>query len=204
MDNSHTLPEDAKDNKLGLFNLEDIHYMEAIGIAEAKTYMFELGKDVKIDMFLLKDLHRKAFGRIYHWAGKIRTTITNIGVKPFEIQQRLKIFLDNLDYRLQFINPENIDEVVELLAEVHHMIVYIHPFVNGNGRIARLFTNLISLKLSFPPFEIYVRDVNKSRRSYIDAIRKSDKGDYTDLRKLVKDALLYSIKQYEDMTLISL
>lgn len=199
MENSHTLPNDAQDNKLNLTNIEDIHHIEAIGIAEAKAYMFGLNANVKIDINLLKDLHKKAFDRLYYWAGKIRTTETNIGVASYQIQERLKLFLDNLDYRLKFINIDDIEQVIGLLAEVHHAIVYIHPFVNGNGRIARLFTNLISLKLSYPPFEIYVRDLSEARKKYIEAIKKADNGDYTQLKNLIKKSLEYSIKQYESI-----
>jgi len=176
--------------------------MEAVGIAEAKAYSFKLDQNVKIDLNLLKDLHRIAFGNLYHWAGKIRKTQTNIGVPPYQILERLKVFLDNLDYRLQFINLADEEEVISLLTEVHHTIVYIHPFVNGNGRIARLFTNLISLKLMHPPFEIYVRDnvsKSKTRENYIKAIKKADEGDYAELKELVRNAIRYSIEQYEKM-----
>ncbi|MFW5799699.1 MAG: Fic/DOC family protein [Spirochaetota bacterium] len=199
---SHTLPSDVENNKLDLTDIDAINYMEAVGIAEAKAYSFKLDQNVKIDVNLLKDLHRIAFGKLYHWAGKIRKTQTNIGVPPYQILERLKVFLDNLDYRLHFINPADEEEVISLLTEVHHIIVYIHPFVNGNGRIARLFTNLISLKLMHPPFEIYVRDnvsKSKTRENYIKAIKKADEGDYAELKELVRNAIRYSIEQYEKM-----
>jgi len=198
-DNPHTLPSDVEENKLGLTNIDDINYMEAIGIAEAKAYSFNLPSDVKIDINLLRNLHKIAFGRLYHWAGKFRTTITNIGIPPFQIQERLKVYLDNLDYRLKLIDTENEDEVVSLLAEVHYTIVFIHPFQNGNGRIARLFTNLISLKLMYPPFEIYVRENSDDRKTYIDAIRKADEGNFSALKELVKNAIHFSIRQFKKM-----
>ncbi len=199
MDDSHTIPEDAQDNKLGLFNMEDINYVEAMGITRAKAYVIKIYDDVEINIDLIKDLHKKAFGQLYDWAGKIRTTITNIGVPPFQILQQLKIFLDNLKYRLQYIDIEDNEEVIQLLAEVHHTIVKIHPFVNGNGRLARLFTNLIALKLMRPPFEIYVRNKSEDRKNYINAIKEADKGDYTKLKELVKLAIEYSIERFEIM-----
>lgn len=198
-ESNHTLPSDAEDNKLGLTNIDEINYIEAIGIAEAKAYTFSHYNELKIDLNLLKNLHEKAFGRLYDWAGKIRTIQTNIGVPSYQILERLKLFLDNLAYRLNFVDHDDEDEVISLLSEVHHTLVYIHPFVNGNGRIARLFTNLIALKLMYPPFEIYVRDTSEDRINYINAIKKADTGDYSDLKKLVRNAVHYSIQQYEKM-----
>lgn len=188
-----------ENNKLGLTKIEDINFMEAIGIAESKAYMFKHCDELEIDMYTLKDLHKRAFGKLYDWAGKIRTTMTNIGIQPYMILGQLKQFLDNIKYRLELIDMEDEDDIISLLAEVHHRIVYIHPFVNGNGRIARLFTNLVSLKLMLPPFEIYVRDASEDRKQYIDAIKRADKGEFVPLKKLVKKALEYSIEQYEKM-----
>jgi cell filamentation protein len=198
-ENNHTLPSDAEDNKLGLTNINDINYIEAIGIAEAKAYIFSHYNELKININLLKNLHERSFGRLYDWAGKIRKTQTNIGVPAFQILERLKLFLDNPSYRLNYVNNDDEEEIISLLTEVHHTIVYIHPFVNGNGRIARLFTNLIALKLMYPPFEIYVRDTSEDRIQYINAVKKADTGDYSDLKKLVRNAIYYSIEQYEKM-----
>jgi cell filamentation protein len=197
MDNSHTIPEDAQDNKLGLFNMEDINYVEAMGITRAKAYVIKIYDSAEISIDLLKDLHRKAFGHLYDWAGKIRTTITNIGVPPFQILSQLKMFLDNLKYRMEQMDIDDEEEVIQLLAEVHHSIVKIHPFINGNGRLARLFTNLIALKLMRPPFEIYIRENSDDRKHYISAIKEADKGDYTKLKELVKHAIDYSIERFE-------
>ncbi len=198
MKDGHTIPEDEQDNKLNLFNVNDIHYVEAIGVAKAERHIFEFYKDAPVDMYSLMDLHKMAFGELYDWAGKIRTTITNIGVPPFQILERLKSFMDNLQYRLNIIDYEDDEEVIQLLAETHHTIVYIHPFLNGNGRIARLFTNLVAIKLMRPPFEIYVRDTSKDRSIYIDAIRKADKGDYEPLKNLIRNSLKYSEERYRN------
>ncbi len=201
MEDYHTIPEDAQDNKLGLFTIEDINHVEAMGVTKAKAYIIEIYEDAPVNIYLLMDLHKMAFGELYDWAGKIRNTITNIGVPPFQIRDRLKAFMDNLQYRIEHTNTDDDEEVIQLLAETHHTIVYIHPFLNGNGRIARLFTNLVALKLLRPPFEIYVRDRSKDRNTYIDAIRSADKADFEPLKKLLRNSIEYSQKTFDKMEL---
>jgi Fic family protein len=53
-----------------------------------------------------------------------------------------------------------------IAAEAHTRFVSIHPFIDGNGRTARLIMNLILLQRGFPPLIIK----NKDRASYLDAI----------------------------------
>ena len=61
---------------------------------------------------------------------------------------------------------------VELAAEAHHRLVSIHPFVDGNGRTARLLMNLILLMSGYPPAIIRKRD----RLAYINSLEKAQLG----------------------------
>lgn len=70
---------------------------------------------------------------------------------------------------------EENDEIktVEAAARLHHRLVFIHPFTDGNGRLARLLTNLKLMRAGFPP--IILR--RSERKSYYDALEKADKGN---------------------------
>lgn len=61
---------------------------------------------------------------------------------------------------------------VNLAAEAHYRLVTIHPFVDGNGRTARLLMNLLLLMQGYPPAIIRTRD----RLSYITALEKAQLG----------------------------
>lgn len=45
---------------------------------------------------------------------------------------------------------------VEFAAVAHYKLVYIHPFIDGNGRTSRLLMNMILMKNGFPPVSIQV------------------------------------------------
>lgn len=86
----------------------------------------------------------------------------------------------------------NIPAEVEA-AWLHHRFTQIHPFQDGNGRVARTLGSLIYLREGWFPLSIH-RD-QKAR--YIDALEAADEGDLTPLVQLfgglAKDALLRAL-----------
>ena len=78
----------------------------------------------------------------------------------------------------------------ETATRLHHKLVYIHPFVNGNGRHARIITDILLEKvLKEPAFTWGKEDLvspGKCRKKYIEALRKADQGDYSLLLNFVR------------------
>ncbi|QQR77527.1 MAG: Fic family protein [Candidatus Moraniibacteriota bacterium] len=69
------------------------------------------------------------------------------------------------------MNDTFIDGLVALLAWAHHRFLWMHPFLDYNGRIGRLLNNIILLSLDFPP--IRLKSGNKSgRKAYIESASK--------------------------------
>ena len=62
-------------------------------------------------------------------------------------------------------------------AIFHHKFEKIHPFMDGNGRVGRILLNFILLKNDYPPLII----LNKYRKEYLEALRKADKTNLTDI-----------------------
>jgi len=64
----------------------------------------------------------------------------------------------------------------------HHRLVLIHPFPNGNGRHARLMTDIFLLSQNCERFlwgdHQAMTSATVIRRNYIDALRAADRGDY--------------------------
>lgn len=79
------------------------------------------------------------FGTIWEWAGKYRKTEMNIGVKPHLIQEQIKLFTEDFRY---WNDAQSTMPVIEVAARVQHRLTNIHLFINGNGRHARLITDI--------------------------------------------------------------
>ncbi len=78
---------------------------------------------------------------------------------------------------------------VESAVKVHHLVAWIHPFGDGNGRLARLLMNLRLMRAGFPPVIVE----RKVRKSYYDSLENADEGDYRQLAALVAQALKKSL-----------
>ncbi len=78
---------------------------------------------------------------------------------------------------------------VESAVKVHHLVAWIHPFGDGNGRLARLLMNLRLMRAGFPPVIVE----KKVRKSYYNTLESADEGDYRSLAALVAQALKKSL-----------
>jgi Fic family protein len=68
----------------------------------------------------------------------------------------------------------------ELALRFHHRLVWIHPFPNGNGRLARLMADLIVQQAGAPAFSwggASLESTSALRSAYVGALRRADQGD---------------------------
>ena len=79
---------------------------------------------------------------------------------------------------------------VQLAAEFHYRFVSIHPFDDGNGRVARLVMNYILLRYSYPP--VIIKSVDKE--AYLTALQKADTGNVLALIEYIEKEAIWSIE----------
>ncbi|MEJ7661193.1 MAG: Fic family protein [Hymenobacter sp.] len=184
-----------EDNLLGITDRQELNEQEAVGVATVERYLLEdLDYPVELSVSLLQDLHRRAFGRLYDWAGQWRRTVPNVGAylppAAGRVPQLLYEFVDELRHRQQQLPATPTTEATAgLLAYAHHRLVAIHPFTNGNGRTARLFTNLLAYQYGYQEVILYQRAPGAGRAQYLQTIRQADGYDLSGLQQLISAQL---------------
>lgn len=133
----------------------------------------------------LKKLHYRMFNKTWRWAGQFRQSNKNIGVDWVSIAVNLKILLDDFIYQVE----NSVYSIDELAVRFHHRLVVIHPFPNGNGRHARLMTDIFLLSQDASRFSwgsANLVEESLSRKQYIEALRMADKMQYELLMDFVR------------------
>lgn len=142
-------------------------------------------KETVVSPAFLGELHRRMFGNTWRWAGSYRRTEKNIGVAPQQIPEALL----NLEADTTYWIEHGTYSIDEIASRFHHRLVLIHPFPNGNGRHARLSTDLLLDSLGAPHFTWGSEDLNRdggARSRYLHALREADKGKIAELVQFVR------------------
>ncbi|CAN1556128.1 Fic Protein involved in cell division [Fimbriimonadaceae bacterium] len=132
----------------------------------------------------LCELHDRMFRRVWTWAGKFRKTEKNIGVPVWKISSDLFNACEDAKTWIEF----NTFEPIEIAARLHHRLVVIHPFPNGNGRWARFAADLVLEQISEEQLSWGANGRMASeeiRKSYIQALRQADVLDFQPLISFV-------------------
>jgi len=175
-------------------------HLEAINHKEAISFIEELAKiDTKeITLTDIKNIHHLILKGIDNKnAGVYRSK--NVGVvksdgeihsftEPLKIEEQMNKFIE-------WLQSQTIEEPILFASLVHLKFVSIHPFIDGNGRCARLLMNLVLLQNGYPQAIIKV----SNRAEYIQAIEKyqqSNNNDYSDFYKVVLQSVNDSLDLY--------
>ena len=158
----------------------ELNEAEARNIAQAQLWLMTAKKKDICSAAFLCNLHKKMFGDVWVWAGEYRTTERNIGVAPYQIPTKLIQLFDDVKFWIENKTYSN----REIAVRLHHKLVQIHPFPNGNGRVSRFMADLLLQRLDGRSLywgNVDLVNVSDIRSKYIDALRKADSGDYSDL-----------------------
>ncbi len=136
-----------------------------------------------LDERFLAELHRRMFGQVWRWAGKHRTSERNLGVEHWEIRAGLRDLLGDAALWIS-AGPAHPMPPDEAAVRFHHRLVSIHPFPNGNGRHARLASDLLVVSLDRPAFtwgRVTLVSRGETRAAYLAALRAADNHDIAPL-----------------------
>ena len=130
-------------------------------------------KDQPLSVENIKKVHEIIFYNILESAGfwrKGQVFVEGADFVPIpalEIAQEMELLVKWLNDNQNELRP------IELASVFQHKLVLIHPFEDGNGRVARILMNLLLLKHGYPITIIRTYD----RRRYYDTLKKADNGN---------------------------
>lgn len=171
-------------------------HLEAKDHHAALEYLYDLvDKDKKhtISEALIRNLHRIIIQETdKDWAGRYRNANVIIGGAKHTPPDALQVPLEMRNLISWLSLQKGKGDIIELSALLHHKLVYIHPFFDGNGRTARLIMNVLLMQAGYPLVIILKND----RKKYYDALDKADGGNDEAFVKFVAQALERSLDIY--------
>lgn len=114
------------------------------------------------------------------------STERNIGIAPWDVAVSVRDLMADASLWTTGDNPMEADEAA---VRLHHRLVWIHPFANGNGRHSREMADVLVRCLGQPAFTWGSRrlvDPSDTRQQYLTALRAADRGNYEPLVRFVR------------------
>ncbi len=170
-------------------------HLEAVNHAKAFDYIKTLATKNRQELTYqdILDIHKIILQKIDDTnAGRLRTVAVRLKGSETILPNALKVPELMNDF-ISWLKSENTDNPIKIAADTHFKLVSIHPFVDGNGRTARLLMNLLLMQEGFPPAIIRKED----RSSYIKSLETGQtKNNLTDYYTLIYEAVDRSLDIY--------
>lgn len=171
-------------------------HLEAKDHQAALEYLYDLvDKDKKhtVSEMLIRNLHQIIIQKTdKEWAGRYRNANVIIGGAKHTPPDALQVPQKMRDLISWLNTQKNKTNIIELSALLHHKLVHIHPFFDGNGRTARLTMNLLLMQAGYPLVIILKND----RKKYYDVLDKADSDKYEPLVKFITQSIERSLDIY--------
>lgn len=187
-------------NLLGITRVTDIKQAESQALLLAQTEAIQrYGDDQRFTAADICDLHRLWLGPVYAWAGEFRTVNMGKGGFQFSHAPLIPGLMGELERGAlnQFTPclPAADEKIAHALAVVHAELILIHPFRDGNGRVARLLAVLMGLQAGLPPLNFSALD-GRGHAAYIAGIHAAMARNYAPLTAIFERVISQTWKQY--------
>lgn len=190
--NEHETPlteEERRDLIPSLSTRAELNEAERANILAARIWAMRRRTwqrdDLVTDAFA-RELHRRMFGRVWQWAGVYRKTERNLGWEVHRLTEGVHhAFADAQAWLQHETYP-----LPEVAVRLHHQLVRVHPWPNGNGRHARLMADVLvqsrgGAELTWGAGADMVAP-GEMRAQYIKALRQADEGNFGPLTAFAK------------------
>jgi len=183
------------ETKMAVAGKSVMEHNEVLGLDAALKYVNQTLVDRvgEISLQDILEIHKRVIGFVDPIeAGMIRRTQVYVGdyipPHPSHIELLMLKFVEWLNL------PENRDNLhpIRFAALAHYKLVYIHPFVDGNGRTSRLLMNLILMQSGYPPVIIRKQD----RLKYYQFLETANEGDIRPFVRFIGECTERTVQAY--------
>ena len=182
----------------GIKSLQEIGQREMRELLQATDELVDsYSHDHRFTANDICNLHKIWLGSTYEWAGHYRRVMISKGGFPFAnpefIPRLMAEFEKNILKKYTPCTFESWDQVIEALAIVHVEFLLIHPFREGNGRLARLISTLMALQAGLPLLD-FAEIEGEKKDEYFAAVRAGVNRDYKPMKKIFSEVISRSEK----------
>jgi len=184
-------------NILGITDAREMDRMETLALARATDRLIR--KYDKAHQFRAADIrrfHKIWFGELYVWAGEYRNVNITKEAFTFALAGQIQKLMHELEFnQLARYTPcvfKDRKDAAKALAEVHTELLLIHPFRDGNGRVARVLSTLMALQGGLPLLDFSLLGGEK-KKDYILAVHSGLDGNYQPMEDIFSEIIERSI-----------
>lgn len=145
-------------------------------------------------------MHKLWLDSIYEWAGHYRQVMMSKEGFSFAAPMFIPRLMDEYENDiLCHYTPcvfDSRNEAIKALAVVHTELVLIHPFREGNGRVARLLSTLMAFQAGFPYLD-FSNIRGKRKEDYFAAVRAGLDRNYKPMEEVFSEVIFQALKAYE-------
>jgi cell filamentation protein len=170
-------------NKLNIKDERELQKIEHILLFEAYE-KFAKKHNIELNEEFFINLHKNTFSDLYEWAGVYRDIDMAKGNSLFcrgmYIKQEMKKLFKQLkkDNYLQNLNKE---KLIKKLAFYKCELIAIHPFYELNGRIIRLFIDILSINAGFDIIDYSTIDKNEYIKCAIKCVQNANSNCFEEI-----------------------
>lgn len=177
-------------NLLGLSDKRSIELAEGEGFLKAELVLYdELNDETEFNTAYITRLHQLALGHLYAFAGKFREVNISKGGFAFPAARFLEASMRDFEAKVLRDEPRipaSREELIRHLAAVHGELLFVHPFREGNGRAARLLTDLMAMKHGYGKLDF--APMKQRFAEYVAAVQQAAAGNYAPMEGLIRAA----------------
>ena len=184
-------------NLLGIIDPDEMDRVEAKALVKATDILIrKYDQEHQFSEADICHFHKTWLGEVYEWAGRYRNVNITKNNFTFAMAAQIPKLIGQFEQnQLSRYTPcvfKNRQEVVKALAETHTELLLIHPFRDGNGRIARLLSTLMALQAGLPLLDFsFIGEMKK--QEYITAVQTGMSRNYQPMETLFLEIIEKSI-----------